>query len=347
MTKSTILSGLLLLAALFVAQACSGEAAQENKELAVKVRLADVQKRAISVPVEVSGRLASASEAMLAFKVGGLIDRIDVVEGVSVKKGDLLARLDQAEIEAYRVQAESGYEKAQRDLRRVEKLYEDSAATLEQLQNVRTAVEVARADLNIARFNEKHSRIEAPSDGMVLKILAEEGEMTSPGAPLFLFAGKEGNWVFKVGASDKDALRLSRGDSARVFLDAIPGRSFRAYITEIAGSPNPASGTYEVQMLLQDKTPRLLSGLVGHARVYPQGGSDFSMIPVNALGESEGMSSYVFSVSPENRAQRHPVEIEYILEDYVAVRENSALPRTVVTDGSAYLADNKLVEVVE
>ena len=126
----------------------------------------------ISLPIYRSGVLAASSEARLSFKTGGIISRIYVDEGDQVKEGQILAILNLSEINAQVKLAESGYQKAQRDLARIEKLFTDSVATLEQKQDLKTAAEVAEARMHIAKFNLRHSKIIAPSAGRILKRFA-------------------------------------------------------------------------------------------------------------------------------------------------------------------------------
>ncbi|MCB0292238.1 MAG: biotin/lipoyl-binding protein, partial [Calditrichaeota bacterium] len=71
------------------------------------MRIAEVVQQEIAFPVETSGQLAAKAEVKLAFKIGGIIERIYVDEGSSVRKGQLLATLVQSEIKAQADQARS------------------------------------------------------------------------------------------------------------------------------------------------------------------------------------------------------------------------------------------------
>ncbi|MDV7400678.1 hypothetical protein RZS08_55190, partial [Arthrospira platensis SPKY1] len=93
--------------------------------------------------------------------------------------------LDLTEIEAQVRQAKEGLDKARRDLQRAQNLYADSIATLEQVQNATTAVEVATQSVEIAEFNRQFSEIRAPFAGKVVAKLLNEGEVTGPGTPVF------------------------------------------------------------------------------------------------------------------------------------------------------------------
>ena len=159
------------------------------------VRTAPVTQSNVNDVIHVTGVIQSDTEAKPSFKTGGVIARMYVKEGDMVRKGQLIAQLNLTEIEAQATQAQYGLDKAERDLRRVDNLFRDSIATLEQLQNATTAVEVAKKTLQIAQFNVAYSQVHAPIDGKVIKQLMEEGEITGPGIPVYYIMGvRQADW---------------------------------------------------------------------------------------------------------------------------------------------------------
>ena len=140
----------------------------------VPVRLVQVVEEEIPRVVRACGVIASSKQMKLSFKTGGIVKRISVEEGDRVKKGQVLAELNLTEIEARFSQAETAYEKAERDLKRIRNLYRDSVVTNEQFQDANSFFENASAELKIASYNLSHSSIKAPSEGVILKRLVEE-----------------------------------------------------------------------------------------------------------------------------------------------------------------------------
>lgn len=153
----------------------------------IPIKTAVVNNKSFVIPIHASGFLTSDSEQRLAFKIGGIIKKILVKEGDVVKKGQLLAVLDQTEINAQVALAQQGLQKAERDLARVDGLYKDSSATLELLQNATTGRDVAKENLEIAVFNQKYAEIRANENGKVIKKMMNEGEIIGPGMPVFVF----------------------------------------------------------------------------------------------------------------------------------------------------------------
>src|SRR5690606_24542664 len=144
------------------------------------VRIAAVTEGPAAAAIEATGLIAARDEQRLSFKVGGLVRQIAVREGDAVRSGQLLASLDQTEIEAQVAQARQLADKAERDLARGEALHADQVIPLEQLQNLRTQAGVARAQFDAVRFNARHAPIPAPGDGRGPRPLAEEREFLAP-----------------------------------------------------------------------------------------------------------------------------------------------------------------------
>ncbi|NJO25094.1 MAG: biotin/lipoyl-binding protein [Bacteroidia bacterium] len=118
-----------------------------------------------------------------------MIDNVFADEGQYIKKGQLLASLKSTEIASQVAQAQLAVDKAERDYQRALNLYKDSVATLEQLQNAKTGLEIVRQSLQQASFNQQYANIYAPSDGFVAKRLLNPGEIAAPGSPV-LFHGR-------------------------------------------------------------------------------------------------------------------------------------------------------------
>ena len=334
-----------------LAVACGGKkAAQtETPETPTAVSTVPVTRQPLVAPVVGSGVLASKKEAKLSFKTGGIVAALRVDEGQDVRKGQVLAVLDLTEIDAQVAQARNGFEKAQRDRDRMQRLFADSAATLEQMQNATTTHEVASAALTAARFNREHSVIVAPENGRILRRLVETGEVINPGSSVFLFAGGGAGdgWVVRTGIADREMVKLKIGDKAKMTFDAYPGASFPAVVTEIAGAADPVNGTFEVELKVNAQDKKLATGLVAKAEIFPSGGTEMLVVPIEALAEADGERASVYTLGEDGTTvKKLPIRTAGIYGNVVAVREGLQEGTAVITRGTAYLTETSKVKVV-
>jgi RND family efflux transporter MFP subunit len=341
---------LTLVIAVTVLLGCALGGAEEPASAADQravVRAAPVTDTVLARPVVATGTVAPADEAALGFKIGGVIQRIAVDEGDAVRAGQTLASLDLREIDAALARARSGAAKAERDLDRARRLYADSVVALAEFQDSETAHEVAQADLETAAVNRRYAVIVAPANGVVLRRAAEPGENISAGATVLVVGsrGARHGHVLEIGLADRDAVSVRKDDPAVARFDALPGREFAGRVARIGAAANPVTGTYEVEIALDD-AGALAAGLVGRVAVRPARGAPAKLIPIEAVLEADGTEATVYALSADGtRAERRRVTVAFIEGDRVAVAGGLEGVSRVLTDGAAYLDNGAAVRV--
>jgi RND family efflux transporter MFP subunit len=325
---------------------CRNEVIKPPYSPPVRVKVTDIKTVPALIPVHSNGILVSREEMRLSFKTGGIISDIPVREGMRVKKGAVLASLDLSEMTASVLQAESAYSKALRDLERASNLYRDSVATLEQKQDAATAFDIAESRLRIAEFNLIHSRITAPDNGIVLKKFAKENELVASGYPVILFGSSGRFWKVKAGFSDKYIIRINMGDSAVISFDAYPGVEFNAFVDQIGELANPMTGTYEVELSLEETDSRLASGFIAGVDLFTSDRDSVPVVPVESVVEADGTQGYIYTLKGDDEVTRVKIEIVSVIGSSVAVRGIPDGITEVISGGAAYLREGAKVEVV-
>lgn len=341
----TLLPCLAAWLALAVAAGCSKPPpADRPTELPVPVELAPIVMTDATVPVRVPAVLARKAEADLSFKVRGIVGAVNVRAGDTVAAGQVLACLQPDEIDAQVAQARSALEKAERDLARVEKLAAGRVATFENLQDARTAVELAGAQLRIAEFNRRFAVITAPSAGRVLLRRAEPGELVDSGRAVLTFAADAEGWLVRAGLSDHDLRRVHRGDRAEVRGTENGPLLAAGAVTAISAAADPVTRTTPVEVQLEAEALEARSGEVVVLTIQPRPGTTRAVVPVSALIEGADDAASVFVVAPGAReAHRVRVEIEAI--DGTSAYLRGALPDAaqLVVRGAEFLREGAAV----
>ncbi len=337
---------ILLVLFILIVSSCKNNQTQEQTDTKIQVKTYSVSEKEMAFPIHSSGKLSLKEEIKLSFKTGGIIKIMHVDEGQEVRKGDILAELNLEEITASVKQAQLALEKAERDHKRVNNLYYDSVATLEQKQNAGTAVDFARSNLNIAEFNNKYSKIEAPENGIILKRLATKNEIIGPGYPVFLFASTKNDWIVRVNITDKDILKIQFNDTADITFDAYPGKIFKANVSEIGKAADPYTGTYEVELKLNNNNFKLISGLVASADIFPSQKEKLIEIPFIAMVEGNEDEAYIYILNNNNEVQKIRLKVVGISSKSFYVKEGIKVGMRVITDGAAYIKPESEIEVV-
>ncbi|MDX1702602.1 MAG: efflux RND transporter periplasmic adaptor subunit, partial [Melioribacteraceae bacterium] len=179
----------------------------------------------------------------------------------------------------------------------------------------------------------------------IYKKLAEVNEIIAPGTPIYIFGSSSNKWKIKTGVTDRDIKKVKIGDSAEVFIDALPQKYFMARISEIAGTIDPISYTYEVELQIDANKNELISGMVAYVKIYPKAEGEFKALPIKSLVNANELTGEVFYVNENNIAENKSVSIQQIWNEMVLVDSGLEDVDSVILDGVEYVYKGAKVNV--
>lgn len=331
---------------------CSQKAENKN-ELnstdSIPVKIQTVQSGETSADINTTGLVATENNANYAFKIGGVISRIFVQEGQFFKKGQLLASLNNTEINAQLEQAKLNVEKAKRDYTRASNLYKDSVATLEQLQNAKTGLDVAQKAEDAVAFNAQYSKIYASNDGFVTKKIASEGEVAGQGTPVLAINETNGNsnYTLKVGVSSIEWAAIRINQKALITLDGFPGQTFQGIVFRKSQAADQADGSFQVEIKIDLENAKPAIGMFGKAQILADQSVSSRLIPYDALIEADGNKAYVFALVNGNHVMKAPIVIESFNNKEVYVKSGLENISQIVVSNSAFLNEQSSIKIIK
>lgn len=261
------------------------------------------------VTIEATGSVAARRELSLGFTTPGQIRTVAVNDGDRVRKGQLLAALDNDQVGSALSAALAEERRAEAEYRRISRLGADGWVTQSRLDGVKATLESARAAVQARRFAADTARIVAPNDGIVLARLAEPNEVVAAGMPVVIVGDAAGGFVLRVPLADRDAAQIAVGAPAKVRLDAL-GIVLDGRVIELGGRADRATGAFQIEISLPDH-PALRSGLIGRAQITA-GRADASTalkIPSAALYAARAGEGFVYVIDRTNHARLKKVQL--------------------------------------
>ncbi len=309
----------------------------------VPVRVESVERGVVrsTVTNTKAGTVKAVRRARLAPEVGGRVVEAPHREGDTVPAGTLLVRLDDGTPRAERVLAERALEvaradharacieaeRARRELSRKRRLFEESIASVEEVDVAESAhdvaislcvlgeAEIARAEarVDVARAELEKYRVLAPFDGTIAELEAEVGEWITPSPPgvpmptVIDFVDRTANDVHAP-MDEVDSARLSVGMTALVTVDSHPNETFLGRVTRVApyvSVVEEQNRTVEIEVALEDEglARSLLPGTSADVEVVLEERVDALRIPAHA--RLEGAAVLVLA---GDRLERRAVE---------------------------------------
>ncbi len=335
---------------------CKGEAAVTPEDVR-PVRVAVLERASPERALTYSGVVRPRIESSIGFRVDGKIVDRRVNIGDRVEAGQVIARLDDTDLELAKRSAE-----AQRDAtltrRAVASDELDRGAQLlkkgfiakaafdvrkNEMDAATSALDTAEAQLRQASNAVGYATLIANSAGTVTSVTAEPGQVVSAGEPVMTLA-VEGETEIAIAVPEQEAGRLSAGHSAQVKLWAAPGDSFGGRIREIAGQADPASRTYAVRIAVPKPPPTMRLGMTASVTITVEDETDPVVVPLAAVTEIDG-GSVVFVVDPaSNIVRKTEVALGRPTEGGVGITRGLRVGDMVVSAGVQFLRDGMRVK---
>ncbi|MBP2297248.1 efflux RND transporter periplasmic adaptor subunit [Azospirillum rugosum] len=241
--------------------------------------LVKVVRRDIPVTYSVPGSVISDGRIEVSSRVVGFIEQLDVREGQTVARGDLLIRIDQTDIDAAIRQARSSVTAAEEDLgdaeQDVEKytsLARTGATATETLRKAKVRVATASATLDKARSalgaaeaQKGYATITSPVDGVIVSVARRSGEMATAGTTILTVESHE-VLLFKAFISEANLAAVNTATPVAVRIDTLGGATFQGRIRGIVPSGDDVTRRYEINVILP-KDARLVPGMFGRAEI--------------------------------------------------------------------------------
>jgi len=253
---------LLYMQGSFVTKVAPGQSPQATDANTPKSQTAIVEKRQVDDMLTWPGTVKSRTVANIAPRMTARIIEIKFNAGDKVKKGDVIARLDERDIRAQENAALAALagenaqaSRAKADEQRTRSLYSKEAATREkfdaaiaQAKEAQAAVSQATSAVSEIRSHLADTLLLAPFDGVVVKRLQEPGDMGLPGVPVITLQTPLGLRL-EANVPSTCAGRYSTGMDVTVRIDAL-GLTTSAQIDEISPEVDPQTRTQLIKIAL-------------------------------------------------------------------------------------------------
>ncbi|MCJ7582205.1 MAG: efflux RND transporter periplasmic adaptor subunit, partial [Candidatus Aminicenantes bacterium] len=279
--KFQIIHFLLLIAVAFFS--CHGPAEDTTEETVnrIRVRTANYEKQDFALTERFSGEVKPLNQVNLSFNIPGKIERFYFDEGDAVKKGQLLAQLEQQDYKTVRDQSLAQWEKAKRDFERSQRLWKEGTIQEQIVQDAETGFKAAQAVLEAADLNLEHCQMVAPFSGHVAFRFGEERELAAPGQVVFTLMDLS-HVLVELGASERSVGQLKEGQTAALVIQSLQEEPRTGRVSHVAVSAFPDSRLFKVEIEINNPNLDLKPGMTASVGVIIDTISDAFVFSIDA-----------------------------------------------------------------
>jgi len=336
----------ILLAAVMALASCTPETPEKpnNKEKSAHLVETAIATRAnLDVSVTRTGTLKALREVKIYNQEEGRVTELPFFEGDSVKKGTLVARLDDKLIGAQLRRAEATLKKSQQDIKRLRDLYKRKLTSEQEVANAETEYEVTKADKELLETRLGYTRIVAPINGIITQRLTEPGNVAERYTHLLTIADPT-SLVTEVTVSELLIPEIHVGEPAQVRIDALGAQLYQGIITRIHPSLDPVTRQGIIEVVLKPVPEGSKPGQFCRVTLATHTGERLT-IPFRAL-RRDPQGEYVFVVSEESKVKRVEVTSGLRIDERIEIISGLRDGQQVITKGFLSLKVGKKVKPV-
>ena len=345
----TIFRTMSVAAAVVLAVSC-GNSKGNKAEVAVvetdpTVAVTQVSVREVPQEETYTSTIQAYVKNNIAPQTAGRISRILVDVGDNVKKGQVVAEMDQTQLAQIELQLKNN----ETEYNRLKELYEVGGLSKSDLDAIELAYNASQLSYNVAKKSYENllenSVLVSPVSGVVTARNYDVGDMYAMSAPIFTVE-QIAPVKLLVGVSESDYTKVHKGDAVAIVADALPGQTFNGTINRVYPTVDPATRTFTVEVVVDNNYSTLRPGMF--ARVtFSYGTANHVVVPDQAVVKQSGSGDRYVYVYNNGKVSYDKVELgrrmgtEYELIS--GVDNNSQ----VVIAGQTRLADGVEVEVIQ
>jgi len=272
----------------------------------------------------------------------GIIEKILHDEGDTVKKGDVLAVLDDREAAINEEKARLNYQQGSREFERQKEIFEREMLSKDEFDRQKFNLETARLDWEQKKLLLSYTRITSPIDGVVSKRYIKVGNKINTSQLAFSVVQiREKIAVVNIPEQEIGNLFLKQKAIVNSANREVPGQ-----VSRISPAIDPESGTFKVTVVLRDPDNRLAVGQFVNVKIIKKVHENVVLLTKDAL-VFEGGRVFVFVVGADDKAEKRQIKIGFDDGTQVEVLEDLGESDRVVTAGKSSLKTDTLVKVIE
>ena len=306
----------LLFTIIILTFGCNDEKKENLNEQPIAVKTIIVKKGSISYENTYSGTIEESESQSLSFPVIGTVSKVYVSEGDYVRKGQLLAEINNSTYKntynitlAKKNQAEDAY-------KRLEPMYKNGTLPEIKMVEIETALNEAKSALEIAKKNLDDCKLYATTDGFIGKRSIDPGMNFQAGFSCITIV-KINKVYAKISVPENEISNFKVGTKANIFISAL-NETFSGIIEEIGVIGDLISHTYKVKIAIDNNQLKIKPGMIATVKIEKSSDPNNIIIPAQSILYDNDGKNYIF-LAKNYKAIKQYIQIGKIINDGVEV----------------------------
>jgi RND family efflux transporter MFP subunit len=322
----------------------------ENERLTL-VSKYEIQQTIFNTYIEAQANLKTRKNVLILPEFQGTLEKVFVSEGQKVKKGQLLAEINDSGLNEQYEQMVIQAEFAKENFERTQRLWDNNIGSEMQYLKSKTDYEATKKMVDQMKDRLSKTKIYAPFDGEIDEIISNVGSNLIPGVSQILRLVNLDIIYAESFVSEKYISFIGEGTEAIVQIPLL-NMEYRSSVNQTGNFINPSNRTFRIEVPVENFDNRIKQNLDAKIKINIYKKDDAIVIPLRIVREDALGKNFVYLMTEDNKEGVYLTSKQFITlgnksEDKVEVTEGLALGDIVVLEGAYSVEDSQRVKLID
>ena len=322
----------------------------ENERLTL-VSKYEIQQTIFNTYIEAQANLKTRKNILILPEFQGTLEKVFVSEGQEVKKGQLLAEINDSGLNEQYEQMVIQAEFAKENFERTQRLWDNNIGSEMQYLKSKTDYEASKKMVDQMKDRLSKTKIYAPFDGEIDEIISNVGSNLIPGVSQILRLVNLDIIYAESFVSEKYISFIGEGTEAIVQIPLL-NMDYKSSVNQTGNFINPSNRTFRIEVPVENFDNRIKQNLDAKIKINIYKKDDAIVIPLRIVREDALGKNFVYVMSEDNKEGVYLTSKQFITlgnksEDKVEVTEGLDLGDIVVLEGAYSVEDSQRVKLID
>ena len=322
----------------------------ENERLTL-VSKYEIQQTIFNTYIEAQANLKTRKNVLILPEFQGTLEKVFVSEGQKVKKGQLLAEINDSGLNEQYEQMVIQAEFAKENFERTQRLWDNNIGSEMQYLKSKTDYEASKKMVDQMKDRLSKTKIYAPFDGEIDEIISNVGSNLIPGVSQILRLVNLDIIYAESFVSEKYISFIGEGTEAIVQIPLL-NMDYRSSVNQTGNFINPSNRTFRIEVPVENFDNRIKQNLDAKIKINIYKKDDAIVIPLRIVREDALGKNFVYVMSEDNKEGVYLTSKQFITlgnksEDKVEVTEGLDLGDIVVLEGAYSVENSQRVKLID
>jgi RND family efflux transporter MFP subunit len=328
-----------------ILSACSNnKKSAEPQDKTIPVKVLEIAATHTANTLNYVGTVEESTAVSLSFSAVGTVEEALASEGQRVQKGQLLAALNAASAQNMLDASLAQLNRAQDAYDRLAKVHQNGSLPDIKLVEVKSGLQQAKSQVEIARKNVADCKLYAPRNGMISKREIESGMNIMPSVQAFKLVEVETVFV-KIPVPESEISSIAEGQTATVAVSALGNALFTGKIAMKGVSANAMSHTYEAKIEITNPQSTLMPGMVCRVEIPTTANKNAEIVVPNRVIQISADGKRYVWLADSGVAKRQFVEIGDLTNSGIVVTSGLWAGVKIISEGFLKISEGTKVEI--